>query len=92
VKINGEDVIKTENWKATTRAYLDEHILLAYLTPDEYFETLRKIYGFSELDLKHHLDKFTELFNDEVLGKKKYIRYLREKSEMISELEAYFTG
>ena len=76
VKINEEDVSKSENWKATTGAYLDEHMLLAYLTPDEYFETLRKIYGLSEADLKYHLDKFTELFNDEVLGKKKYIRDL----------------
>ena len=76
VKINEEDVSKSEAWKAKTGAYLDEHMLLAYLTPDEYFETLRKIYGLSEEDLKQHLEKFTELFNDEVLGKKKYIRDL----------------
>ncbi|OOG78669.1 ABC transporter ATP-binding protein [Algoriphagus sp. A40] len=76
VKINGEDVSKTEDWKAKTGAYLDEHMLLAYLTPDEYFETLRKIYGLSEEDLTLHLGKFTELFNEEVLGKKKYIRDL----------------
>lgn len=76
VTINGEDVSKTEDWKARTGAYLDEHMLLAYLTPDEYFETLRKIYGLSAADLKLHLDKFVELFNDEVLGKKKYIRDL----------------
>lgn len=75
-KINGEDVSKTEDWKAKTGAYLDEHMLLAYLTPDEYFETLRVIYGMSVADLKNHLDRFTELFNDEVLGKKKYIRDL----------------
>lgn len=76
VKINGEDVSKTEAWKAKTGAYLDEHMLLAYLTPDEYFETLRVIYGLSIADLKNHLDRFTEFFNDEVLGKKKYIRDL----------------
>lgn len=76
VKINGEDVSKTEDWKSKTGSYLDEHMLLAYLTPDEYFETLRVIYGMSVADLKNHLDRFTELFNDEVLGKKKYIRDL----------------
>lgn len=76
VKINGEDVSKSEAWKAKTGAYLDEHMLLAYLTPDEYFETLRVIYGMSVADLKNHLDRFIELFNDEVLGKKKYIRDL----------------
>lgn len=76
VKISGEDVSKSENWKSIMGAYLDEHMLLAYLTPDEYFETLRKIYSMSEADLKNHLEKFTELFNGEVLGKKKYIRDL----------------
>ena len=76
VQINGEDVSKSEDWKAKTGAYLDEHMLIAYLTPDEYFETLRIIYAMSAADLKLHLDKFTEFFNDEVLGKKKYIRDL----------------
>jgi len=76
VTINGEDVSKSEEWKARTGAYLDEHMLLAYLTADEYFETLRVIYGLSAEDLRLHLDKFTEFFNDEVLGKKKYIRDL----------------
>lgn len=76
VKINGEEVTKTETWKSIVGAYLDEHMLLAYLTPDEYFQTLRKIYGMSEDDLRVHLDKFTELFNEEILGKKKYIRDL----------------
>ncbi|MDF2159029.1 ABC transporter ATP-binding protein [Algoriphagus sp. CAU 1675] len=76
VEINGVEVSKSEEWKASTGAYLDEHMLLGYLTPDEYFQTLRKIYGMSESDLKLHLDKFVELFNEEVLGKKKYIRDL----------------
>ncbi|WP_026952773.1 ABC transporter ATP-binding protein [Algoriphagus mannitolivorans] len=76
VKIAGQDVSKTEEWKSIMGAYLDEHMLLAYLTPDEYFETLRKIYGMSEADLRNHLEKFMELFNGEVLEKKKYIRDL----------------
>jgi ABC-2 type transport system ATP-binding protein len=76
VEISGEDVSKTESWKSFVGAYLDEHMLLAYLTPDEYFETLRKIYGISEADLRQHLEKFEDLFNEEVLGKKKYIRDL----------------
>lgn len=76
VTLGGEDVSKSEDWKGLTGAYLDEHMLLAYLTPDEYFETLRKIYQLSEEDLNLHLSKFTELFNDEIQGKKKYIRDL----------------
>ncbi|NVJ86389.1 MAG: ABC transporter ATP-binding protein [Algoriphagus sp.] len=76
VTIDGYQVNQTEEWKKFTGAYLDEHMLLSYLTPDEYFQTLRKIYGMSEADLEVHLEKFTELFNDEVRGKKKYIRDL----------------
>jgi ABC-2 type transport system ATP-binding protein len=72
----GDDVSKTESWKSQVGAYLDEQMLLAFLTPDEYFETLRKIYGLAEADLQLHLSKFEELFNEEVLGKKKYIRDL----------------
>lgn len=76
VEIDSRDVSKSEEWKRTTGAYLDEHMLLSYLTADEYFQTLRKIYGLSEADLQLHLAKFTELFNDEIVGKKKYIRDL----------------
>ena len=51
-------------------------MLLAYLTPTEYFDTLRKIYEMSEVDLEQHLAKFDGFFNDEILGKNKYIRNL----------------
>lgn len=76
VSYREEEVSKTEGWKSKVGAYLDEHMLLSYLTPDEYFECLRKIYGMSPPDLSQHLEKFRELFNGEILGKKKYIRDL----------------
>jgi ABC-2 type transport system ATP-binding protein len=76
VLLDGSDVSKNEDWKGRVGAYLDEHMLLSYLTPDEYFEALRKIHQLSEEDVKLHLQKFEELFNDEILGKKKYIRDL----------------
>lgn len=76
VLLDGIDVSKNEDWKGRVGAYLDEHMLLSYLTPDEYFEALRKIHQLSEEDVKLHLEKFEELFNDEILGKKKYIRDL----------------
>lgn len=76
VLLEGVDVSKNDDWKGRVGAYLDEHMLLSYLTPDEYFETLRKIYNLSDEDLRIHLERFIELFNDEILGKKKYIRDL----------------
>ena len=76
VYFEGEDVSQTESWKSRVGAYLDEHMLLAFLTADEYFDSLRRIYGLSQEDLSQHLEKFREFFNDEILGKKKYIRDL----------------
>jgi len=76
VTIEDHDVSKSDDWKSFVGAYLDEHMLLAYLTPDEYFQSLRKIYGLSEADLQAHLAKFHDFFNNEILGKKKYIRDL----------------
>src|SRR5690606_19289091 len=51
-------------------------MLLSYLTADEYFESLRVIHGLSQQDLLQHLEGYREIFNDEILGKKKYIRDL----------------
>ncbi len=76
VFIENEDVSNTEEWKQYVGTYLDKYMLLTYLTPDEYFETLRKIYGLSDEDLSIHLNKFTDLFNGEIIGSDKYIRDL----------------
>lgn len=76
VLINQKDVSKTEEWKDYVGSYLDEHQLLSYLTPDEYFEALRQIYGMSKQDMELHLQKFEVFFNGEILGKEKYIRSL----------------
>ncbi|EON74921.1 ATP-binding protein [Lunatimonas lonarensis] len=76
VTIDGAVVAQSEHWKHKVGAFLDEHMLLSYLTPDEYFEALRKIYRISKDDLGNHLDKFGEFFNGEILQRKKYIRDL----------------
>lgn len=76
VMLEGTDVTENEEWKQRVGSYLDEHMLLSYLTATEYFETLRKIYGLSEEDLRLHLQNFEEFFNDEILNNKKYIRDL----------------
>jgi ABC-2 type transport system ATP-binding protein len=76
VEIEGIDVSATEEWKSYVGAYLDKYMLLTFLTPDEYFETLRKIYGLSKEDLSNHLNKFNTLFNGEIIGTQKYIRDL----------------
>tara|TARA_R110002050_G_scaffold66217_1_gene142918 strand:+ start:4489 stop:5187 length:699 start_codon:yes stop_codon:yes gene_type:complete len=76
VTVDEEEVSHGEQWKTKVGAYLDENMLLSYLSPDEYFNALRKIYCLSKEDLQLHLEKFTDFFNGEILESKKYIRDL----------------
>lgn len=76
VEIEGNDVSTTEEWKRFTGSFIDEKFLIDYLTPEEYFDFLAKIYGLSKSDLDAFLTQFEQLFNDEVMGHKKYIRDL----------------
>jgi len=71
-----EDVSKTTNWKYYTGSYLDQRFLIDFLTPEEYFEFLRNIHGLSTGDLEQFYEEFHTFFNDEILGKKKYVRDL----------------
>jgi len=76
VTIEGNDVSKTEDWKKFTGSFIDEKFLINYLTPEEYFDFLAKVYNLAKSDLDNFLTQFKELFNDEILGRKKYIRDL----------------
>jgi len=76
-----EDVSKNEEWKHYTGSYLDEAFLIDYLTPDEYFEFLATLHNYSSGDLNEYLAQFEELFNDEIQGKKKYIRDLSKGNQ-----------
>lgn len=92
VRNEGYIVSKTEEWKEFTGAYLDEHMLLSYLTPDEYFETLAKIYNLSAEDVEVRLEPFKELFNGEIRGTKKYIRDLSKGNVKKVGIAAAFLG
>ena len=51
--------------------------LISYLTPEEYFQFIGDLRGINKADIKEFLGQFDEFFNDEVLGKKKYLRDLK---------------
>lgn len=55
VHIKGNDVKAHEDWKAFVGSYLDEHMLISYLSPDEYFEMLKKIYRLSGTEYEDHI-------------------------------------
>jgi len=92
VEINKELVATSENWKTSVGSYLDENMLLPYLSPDEYFDTLKTIYGLSDIELDLHIERFTSFFNDEIVNKSKYIRDLSKGNLKKVGIAAAFMG
>ena len=74
-------VHQSEDWKFYTGSFLDESFLIDYLTPEEYFDFLGSLHGYSAGDLREFLSKFDDLFNGEILGRKKYIRDLSKGNQ-----------
>jgi len=78
---NGVKVNESEEWKFKTSAYLDESFLIGYLLPDEYFYMLGDLRNWNKSKVNLFLEGFTELFNGEILGAKKYIRDLSKGNQ-----------
>jgi len=83
-------VNKSEDWKPFTSAFIDESFLIGYLTPEEYFYFIGELRGLNKADINLFLQQFKEIFNDEILGKKKYLRDLskgnQKKAGIVSAL------
>lgn len=76
-----KNVAQSEDWKHYTGSFIDEGFLIDYLTPDEYFSFIAKLHNLSEGDLEAILSKYNDFFNDEIRGKKKYIRDLSKGNQ-----------
>lgn len=74
VVINDMDVSKGEEWKTTTGAFVDDSFLIDYLTPEEYFYFIGRMYGLAKEEIDERLAPFERLMSGEVMGQKKYIR------------------
>jgi ABC-2 type transport system ATP-binding protein len=74
VKIREKNAKGSEHWKIYTGSYLDERFLIDFLTPEEYFSFIAKIYKMPKSDYDEFEERFEDFFNDEILRKKKYIR------------------
>jgi len=81
VLINDIIVAKSEEWKEITGAYIDESFTIGYLTPDEYFNFLGELREMNANDVSAFLSGFEAFFNDEILGKKKFIRDLSKGNQ-----------
>ncbi len=81
VLVNEIAVAKSEEWKEITGAYIDESFTIGYLTPDEYFNFIGELRGMNANDVLEFLKDFGEFFNDEIVGKKKFIRDLSKGNQ-----------
>ena len=67
-------VSQNEAWKQFTGAYIDNSFLIDYLTPEEYFEFIGKMYQLDVTEIDQRLEFFKDFMKEEILGHKKFIR------------------
>jgi ABC-2 type transport system ATP-binding protein len=91
--LNNEiQVNKSEEWKPFTSAFIDESFLIGYLTAEEYFYFIGDLRGVSKEEVDAYLVQFEEIFNDEILGKKKYLRDLSKGNQKKAGIVAALIG
>ena len=78
---NEKNVRLDETWKTYTSSFLDESFIIDFLTPDEYFEFVGNLYGWSKARTHDFVNGYAEFFNDEIIGKKKYVRDLSKGNQ-----------
>jgi ABC-2 type transport system ATP-binding protein len=87
---NEQDVKQSEHWKFYTGAYLDENFLIDFLTPDEYFDFIARLYQLTKQDYDEFLLVFSSFFNEEIIGTKKFIRELSKGNQKKVGIAAAF--
>ena len=85
-------VNQSEDWKNFTGSFIDESFLIGYLTPNEYFDFIGDLRGMNKADVNMFLAQFEEFFNDEVIGKKKYLRDLSKGNQKKAGIVAAMMG
>lgn len=75
------NVFLSSHWKDYTGAYLDESFLIDFLSPEEYFEFIGSLHSLSKNEVGKRLEKYSDFFNGEILGKKKFIRDLSKGNQ-----------
>ena len=89
---NNVEVNTSEDWKNFTGSFIDESFLIGYLTPEEYFEFVGDLRGMNKADVTAFIAKFDVFFNDEIIGKKKYLRDLSKGNQKKAGIAAALMG
>ena len=85
-------VSESEEWKSFTGSFIDESFLIGYLTPEEYFYFIGEIRKQNKADVDKLLAGFEDLFNGEIIGKRKYLRDLSKGNQKKVGIVASFIG
>ena len=81
IENKGYIVNLSEEWKSHTASFIDESFLIGYLTPEEYFYFIGDLRGQNKADVDALLATFEYFFNDEIIGKRKYLRDLSKGNQ-----------
>jgi ABC-2 type transport system ATP-binding protein len=85
-------VSQSEDWKNFTGSFIDESFLIGYLTAEEYFDFIGDLRGMNSADVAKFLFPFIDFFNDEIIGKKKYLRDLSKGNQKKAGIVAALMG
>jgi len=75
IEIDHTEITQTDDWKSFTGAYLDDHFLIPFLTPQEYWEFILRMKGRQDLNIDDCLSNYDGLLTKDI-NSKKYIREL----------------
>lgn len=78
---NDIKVSESEDWKPFTSAFVDESFLIGYLTPEEYFYFIGELRGQNKADIDALMASYSDFFNGEAIGQKKYLRDLSKGNQ-----------
>jgi len=92
IKNNEVIVNKNEDWKTFTTAFLDESFLIGYLTCEEYFYFLGELRNQTKAQVDAFILQYADFFNDEILGKNKFIRDLSKGNQKKVGIIGTFIG
>jgi len=85
-------VSESEAWKNFTGSFIDESFLIGYLTAEEYFQFVGDLRGMNALEVTTFIGEFEDFFNDEIIGKKKYLRDLSKGNQKKAGIVAALMG
>jgi ABC-2 type transport system ATP-binding protein len=92
VEIENQKIARKDFWKSIVGSFLDKGFLIDYLTPNEYFSFVGKLYHKSKDDVANFIESIQDFFNGEITGEKKLIRDFSEGNQKKIGITAALLG